>query len=464
MEADSSVTFEATSFTQLFGNVIFRDPERELRSDRAQYFDRVGRLQAQGSVLLTTLEDGSWVTGEDLVLLQVTEDRAEEEVTVRQGRPHAHLVPRASTDSPAVSDSLGAPGPEPEDVAPPDPYEIDADVIHLVGDRLFQARGRVEVVNQSLQSYADSLEFQQDIGRVSLFENARVISSDTVSGDNLDLRGDTITMSVPNNQIEEMESRGHAQLLADEVDMRGPSIRLIFENEEIESVFAVRRMVAGPESGVGPADYPDSLAGPIQPLALAEDFRLTGDSIEADLVDGELDEVIAIGTARGVSTARDSLNTEDTNELIRNDWIEGDTITATFGSVPAAPEDSAGPEADSLETAAATERQLELLVARGDARTLYRATQEPETSGAGEPCALEINYVLGDEIRLFMKDGAVERMEVENPEGINLQPSCSTAPGGTSPGSAEAPGPPSADDPPVSPGASGPPVPSGAGE
>ncbi|HIF08073.1 MAG TPA: hypothetical protein EYQ64_14385 [Gemmatimonadetes bacterium] len=293
MEADSSVTFEATSFTQLFGNVIFRDPERELRSDRAQYFDRVGRLQAQGSVLLTTLEDGSWVTGEDLVLLQVTEDRAEEEVTVRQGRPHAHLVPRASTDSPAVSDSLGAPGPEPEDVAPPDPYEIDADVIHLVGDRLFQARGRVEVVNQSLQSYADSLEFQQDIGRVSLFENARVISSDTVSGDNLDLRGDTITMSVPNNQIEEMESRGHAQLLADEVDMRGPSIRLIFENEEIESVFAVRRMVAGPESGVGPADYPDSLAGPIQPLALAEDFRLTGDSIEADLVDGELDDVQA---------------------------------------------------------------------------------------------------------------------------------------------------------------------------
>ena len=59
IEADSSVTFEATSFPQLFGDVIFRDDHRELYADRAQYFSRVGRLQAQGSVRLINLEDGS---------------------------------------------------------------------------------------------------------------------------------------------------------------------------------------------------------------------------------------------------------------------------------------------------------------------------------------------------------------------------------------------------------------------
>jgi hypothetical protein len=40
---------------------------------------------------------------------------------------------------------------------------------------------------------------------------------------------------------------------------------------------------------------------------------------------------------------------------------------------------------------------------------------------AGSP-ALDLNYVIGDEIRLFMKNGGVDRMEVDNPTGIFLQP------------------------------------------
>ena len=300
-----------------------------------------------------------------------------------------------------MEDSLGAPSARGQE--PPDPYEIDADVIHLVGDRLFQARGRVEVINKSLQSYADSLEFQQDIGWVTLFDNARVISQDTVSGDNLDLRGDTITMSVPNDQIDEMESRGRAQLLADEVDVRGPWIRLVFQNEELDRVFALRR----PENALGPGssagDPSDSATASAQPIAMAEDFRLTGDSIEAALIEGELDEVVATGSARGVSTARDSLNTDETNELIRNDWIEGDTITATFGSVPVAQTNSSDPGSPESET------------------------------GTVDPQALELNYVIGDQVRLFMRDGEVERMEVDNPTGVNLQPRGSSIPPGSSP-------------------------------
>ena len=306
IEADSSVTFEATSFTQLFGNVMFRDGQRELFSDRAQYFSRVGRLQAQGSVRLMNLEDGSSVTGEDLVLLQEGEDRAEEDVTVREGRPHARLVPKVGRDSTAMEGSLGTSQPERGEGAVP--YEVDADLIHLVGDRLFQARGRVEITHESMQSYGDSLEFQQDIGWLTLFDNARILSQDTVSGDTLDVRGDTITMDVPDDQIEEIEARGRARLLAEDVDMRGPTIRLVFEEEELEQVFAVRRPV---EEELTPViertDPPASSSSPAQPQALAQDFVLTGDSIEADLTGGELERVVAIGTARGVSTARDSL-------------------------------------------------------------------------------------------------------------------------------------------------------------
>jgi lipopolysaccharide export system protein LptA len=425
IEADSSVTYEASSFTELFGNVIFRDGQRELVADRAQYFSRVGRLQAQGGVRLTNFEDGSWLTGEDLVLLRESDDRAEEDVTVRGGRPHARLVPRLARDSTAVEGSPGASQSERGEGAVP--YEVDADLIHLVGDRLFQARGRVEVTHESLQLYGDSLEFQQDIGWLTLFENARILSQDTVSGDTLDVRGDTITMDMPDDRIDEIEARGRARLLAEDVDMRGPTIRLVFEEEELERVFAVGRAIEeDPTPVMGEADRPDSSFNPAQPQALAKDFVLTGDSIEADLPEGELERVVATGAARGVSTARDSLNTEATDELIRSDWIEGDTITATFQPVSA---DPSVPPKDGSEGAEPRGREIHLLVARGQARSFYRSAPDSAAAGgATGPQALELNYVIGDEVRLYMKDGEVERMEVDNPTGIYLQPTGRGAP------------------------------------
>lgn len=425
IEADSSVTFEATSFTQLFGNVIFRDAKRELYADRAQYFSRVGRLQAQGSVRLINLEDGSLLTGEDLVLLQESDDRAEEEVTMREGRPHARLVPRVGPDSTAVQAGPGVD--QPENSVERVPYEVDADLIHLVGDRLFQARGRVEVTHEGLHAYGDSLEFQQEIGWLTLFENARILSQDTVSGDTLDVRGDTITMKLPNDQIDEIEARGRARLLAQDVDMRGPIIRLVFQEEKLERVFAVRRDVDdGPPPVSGGVDPPASSANPTQPQAVAADFVLTGDSIQADLLGGELDRVIATGAARGVTTSRDSLNTEDTDELFRSDWMEGDTIIATFRSASVAPGDAT---TDGSGAAEPTGRQIDLLVARGGARSFYRSAPESALAdGAAGPQELELNYVIGDEIRLFMKDGEVEIMEVDNPTGINLRPRRAPAP------------------------------------
>ena len=365
------------------------------------------------------LEDGSWVTGEDLVLLRENDDRTEEEVTVRGGRPHARLVPRVSLDPTAVEGGAGAS--EAENRADPVPYEVDADLIHFVGDRLFQARGRVEILHESLQSYGDSLDFQQDIGVLTLFDNARILSQDTVSGDTLDVRGDTIVMSLPDDQIDQIEARGRARLLADDVYMRGPMIRLVFVEEELERVFAVRRAVeeeVSPVVAVG--DPPAPPVNPAQPRTVAEGFVLTGDSIQTDLPGGELERVVATGGARGVSTARDSLNTADTNELIRSDWIKGDTITATFRSGSPDPGDGDTTEPAAVEPG---ERQIDLLVAQGEASTFYRSAPDSTAVGSATgPQALELNYVIGDEIRLYMKNGEVERMEVVNPTGVNLRP------------------------------------------
>lgn len=248
-------------------------------------------------------------------------------------------------------------------------------------------------------------------------------------------------MDLPNDRLDQIEARGRARLLTDDVDMRGPMIRLVFEEEELERVFAVRRAVEEDPTPVAPAreviEEGALLANPTQPQAVAEDFVLTGDSIEADLVGGELNRVTATGAARGVSTTRDSLNTDATDELIRNDWIEGDTIIATFRAVTADPGD---PPVGGPETAEPAGRQMDMLVARGQARSFYRSAPESAAAnGATGSQALELNYVIGDEVRLFMKEGEVERMEVDNPTGVYLQPRQAPAPAAAPADSSAAP-------------------------
>ena len=499
IEADSSVTFEANSFTQLYGNVLFRDGPQELLAERAQYFSRAGRLQAQGSVRVTDLEDGSTVTGENLVMLQAGDERPEDDMTMRGGRPHARFMSRAvlpvsdslqddevplestevdtlpqdttaglpSADTSAVQEppddisavqdppsdtmavapaDIGPGDPEavdPETVAvavdsvqpeevepelppgPPKPFDVDADLIRLVGDRLFQARGRVEMRSDSLLSYGDSMEYQQDLGTLTLYRNARILSPDSESGDTLDIRGDTIDMRMPSNRIDELEARGHAQLVTSDVDMKGPILRVFFAHEEVDHIVSVLDEQDEDDEGPSPslvAEPADSVEIVIedpfaQPQATAEGFLLTGDSIEVKTPGGELESVVATGQAHGISNARDSLNAENTPELIRNDWIEGDTITATF--VPSESDSTALPAATGEKTR--SRYRLDMLVAQGAARSFYRSAPD-STANPENPAQLELNYVLGAEIRLFMSDGEVDRMEVDDATGAYFQP------------------------------------------
>lgn len=308
------------------------------------------------------------------------------------------------------------------------PFDVDADLIRLVGDRLFQARGRVEVRRDSLLSYGDSMEYRQDTGILTLFGNARILSPDAESGDTLDLRGDTIDMRLPNNRIDELEARGHAHLVTDAVDMKGPILRIFFAQEELNRIVSVMGSQSKEvDEEATPQPAAEELDASLEaepedpfarPQATAEDFLLTGDSIEVKTPGGELESVFASGHAHGVSSARDSLNAEDAPELIRHDWIEGQTITATFVTKRS---DSAALPAVTAEGRESRYR-LDKLVAKGAARSFYRsAPDSTATPGSGQS-PVELNYVLGDEIRLFMKDGEVDRMEVDNATGAYFQP------------------------------------------
>ena len=169
---------------------------------------------------------------------------------------------------------------------------------------------------------------------------------------------------------------------------------------------------------------------------MAQDFLLWADSIEVLVPDEVLEEVWAMGAARGESLARDSLNTPETPPLVRRDWLEGDTIVAIFvpnadtsavsgeeGPVPdeVLPPSAGGGVAGETQADSAAYR-LDHLVAKVRARSLYRLTPTDSTA-AVEDGRLAIHYVTGDEITIYMNEGEVDRMEVAGmTRGIHLEP------------------------------------------
>ncbi len=148
-------------------------------------------------------------------------------------------------------------------------------------------------------------------------------------------------------------------------------------------------MGEAPEEGGSedPEAPTDSLAARPRPVARAEEFVLRADSIEALAPGRALERVFAAGRARGESLGRDSLNTEATPEIARRDWIEGDSVVAFFVSADTAAPARAGTPAEG--EAGGARSRLDRLVARGNARSLYRLVQRGAAEGEGEAAGPE---------------------------------------------------------------------------
>ncbi len=434
MRADSAVAYPSQNRTELIGNVRFRDEFRELRSDQARYFSQQARLQADGHLFVLDTIRGSQIENGSLVLLRRTEFRSEEEMTVtRSGgvRPRARLYLQPASDTaaaetrPMVVDSLPpdsaqaldslAARPDSVPVEPPRPPEpdtvpflVEAERLFLRGEGTFQAYGTVEITRDSLRAFSDSTRYDQEAGVILLQGSARV------EGDGYDLSGRDIDLGVPEGSVRSVRAVRDGVLTGDRLHLTSPVIEVFLTDG------AMDRLIAVPLRPLPGATTPLDESERTRPVAEAEEFTLTADSIEVVAPGQALDHITAVGGAKGVSSARDSLNVEDLPEIARHDWLEGDTVVATFVRVQPGPE-----EPDS----AAARYQLDRLVANGTARSLYRLDPSDTTAqaGAARPA---VHYVTGAIIVIVLADGQVERMEVEGPtHGWHLEPVVRTVPG-----------------------------------
>jgi hypothetical protein len=364
IDADSMVSFEATGFNQLMGNVYFEDEARRLISNNARYFDQVSRLEAEGDVELTDRASGNVVNGQNLLYLRAIEGRRQEELTVWGGRATARLYP----SNPNRRDDPDAPpegGAEGGDVAP---YDVVADRIFLRGETYVQATGQVEAVRDSLTALGDTLRYDQGRERILLTSQARLVQ------DRFDLAGDEIFIDLPGDTIRLIEARGHGRLLGEDLDLDAPFIHMDFTAGTLDGLKATPlrpaqefRMIVGLR--ILPEELDEEALK--RPEATSETFFITADSLDVRSPGEVLERMTAVGRARAVSSARDSLNTPDTPDVIRDDWMIGDTVTAIFVSQPLA----SNPDS--------TEYVLRTLEAQGSAASLYRMASDSTASTAG---------------------------------------------------------------------------------
>ena len=417
--ADSAVEYSAQRLQHMMGSVRFIDANGELNADEVRYFPQQGRLQASGHVFVQDTIQGFTIENGNLVYLRATDFREESQMTVTTAadgiRPHAILrmkpaEARPTSDEPAgadtiaeavVPDSVGLVDPRPAE--PGSPYIVDGDRIFIRGDSYFRATGNVEIERDSLNAFADSVEYDQVAGRILLEGSARV------DGPTYDLVGRTITLGMDGDAIDELRAVEQAVLTGKDLELRSPEIRIYLMDDLLQRLVAV--MAPTPSAGV--LDDSDDGA-PARPIALAADFELTADSIEVIAPGEVLEQIFAGGSARSVSRARDTLNVEVLPEVARTDWLEGDTVIVTFVAV----DTTSTPAVDSAQSA----YRIDRIVARVEARSLYRLPPSDTIAVPGRD-APAVHYVLGDEITILMAEGEVDRMEViGQTRGVHLEP------------------------------------------
>ena len=445
--ADSAIVSPPQSLSQWFGNVRFTEEGRELTADRATYRSDIDRLDAFGNVTLAD-STGSTLDGDNLVYLRGGDDESATELTMvglGGNQPHATIIP-------ASADSAGG--------EPPEPYDVVADRIVIEGTETFRGEGRVHITRETLDATGRSMLYDAAAGEL-------LMAGDAASkGDGYELVGEAITVVLPNDAVEGVIARGDAVLTTDDMDLTAPKIHIFVQEEALQRLVAAQLSpedaTVGNSLGVAPAGAVDG-EGDTRATALTQDFLLLGDSLDVQTPGEVLERVVAVGRARGESFSPGDIPDVETPELARNDWLEGDTIIATFiprdsnaevmadSTVTA---DSIGTGADSTgvtstaadsteatpdpptvdpvagsdsssttDGAPARERYaLDQLVARGAAKSLYRMDPS-DTTGTVAAGRRALHYVVGDGITITMVDGEVDRMEVTGKtQGFHLEP------------------------------------------
>lgn len=381
--ADSAVRLVLNNRLEFLRNVRYADSLRTLTSDYLQYLGQERLIVAQGNVVLRQRESGSTLRGPFLSYYMTTETRPEEVLQMPQGRPVALLVRERTDTASAVQDTT----------------RIVANLIEIIGESRFVGRGNVEIERTDLEAFGAEVNYAEATNTMRLNGEARVVTERyTLHGDTIVAQGVESGEGSGGSDFREVDARRNARLLSEELTVEAPGIRVFFEAGEVDRLVATG----------------DTARNGNQAVAISPDFRLEADSIDALAPGQRLETVTAVGLAYGVRTAEDSLAVGEP-ELVRHDWVRGDTVIARFTDppAPATPADTAAPQR-------VLERLDALGGAQGPATSLYRM-RNTEAGG------FAVNYLRARHIAVYLEGGEVRTVEADDAvHGLYLRPPART--------------------------------------
>ncbi|MGQ0539607.1 MAG: hypothetical protein ACT4R6_11705 [Gemmatimonadaceae bacterium] len=359
--ADSAETYELSQVYYLIGNVKYREKRVNLDAQRVSYFRADERLLFENDVR-ATLPSGTTMVG----------PRAEYFRAVRGLRLNPRLV---GTGRPTISmierDSLGKTAA---------PVTLVAEQIVAEGDSLFYAARAVTLTRTDLTAKGDSGFV--DNGR----QYARLMLGPLIESKGTEpytLSGRTIDLFARNRQAERVLALDSARAVTKTLTLTADTIDLRVRDQKLQRAFAFggRAHAVTPERDV------------------------FADSMHVVMPNQRIREFFAVGSAYAETDP-------DTAKVITDerDWLRGDTIHATFDSLPAS-DTSSRPNVRSL-------------VASGNASSYYQVPSNDSTARS-RPA---INYVKGRVILVDFDAQEVEAVRViDQASGVYLEPARDTA-------------------------------------
>lgn len=357
VSADSAESLEDAGLMTLIGRAHYTEKGTTIDADRMQYFERDAHLLAVGNAHAST-KSKSTLRADQLTYYRIMPGiRTFTMADAIGSRPHAEL--RDSVGAKDTSLTL-----------------IDADRLHMERDSVFYAGGKVVVTRTDLITTSDSafIDTGKRFSRLLLGSpriEGRGDKKFTLEGNVLDIFG-------KERDIDSVYAKGRAVAVNDSLKLTSDTLHL--------------RMTAGKISHV--------LAwGPKRAHATSPERDIEANWLSISMPGGQVRDLDAYGKAR-VETKADSLvHSKDRN------WIEGDTVHATFEK-PAAGDTT-------------TQPPLHSLVSRVNARSYYQVPPKEHTD-----TAFAIDYVHGPRIDVAFVKGAVTDVHVTggNVNGLHLDP------------------------------------------
>jgi len=354
--ADSAEFYDPTGTYYLIGNVKYREPRVNIDARRMTYFLRDERLLAEENVY-AILPSGTDMFGPRAEYFRAVPAIRKTSRIVAPGRPKFTLIQK---------DSLGRPN---------KPVTLVANTVVSEADSVFYAGGDVDIQRYDLRATADSAVVDNTKEFARLLRKPLIVSRGERS---FTLSGKLIDMFSKNQQLERVLSSDSAHAVSGDLDLKADSIDLRLRENKLQQAYAW---------------------GPRRAHAVSPDRDISADSLFVVIPDQHIRELHAIRRAFAES-APDSAKTNSKER----DWLAGDTIVATFDSIPASDTSS--------------KPRIRDLLATGHAASHY---QIPSNKGRTLPPS--INYVRGDSITVAFGPQQLETVTVlGHATGVYLEP------------------------------------------